>query len=142
MTVTITENQKQLACKFLLYISDNNFNAMLEMITPTWRLIGGPPNLPQGETGLKMLYDHLLNVQQQWTINEAVAEGNIVVVRATNTCKQESFFNVPGVGKWQTFTAMFMFYFIDGKIETIWRNADDLGRVFQLGGQVVSGILN
>jgi len=57
-------------------------------------------------------------------------------VRLTNTCVQESFFGIPGRGRRQIFTAMFIHWIVDGKIVETWRNADDLGRVFQLGGRV------
>jgi predicted ester cyclase len=64
-----------------------------------------------------------------------------VVIRATNTCVQESFFGIPGLGRRQTFSAMFIFRIADGKIVETWRNADDLGRVFQLGAFLVPGVV-
>ena len=33
---------------------------------------------------------------------------------------------------------MFMFHIIDGKVVATWRNADDLGRLFQFGARVVA----
>ena len=52
---------------------------------------------------------------------------------------QDSFFGVDGRGKRQVFTAMFMHRIADGQILETWRNADDLGRLFQLGAQLVPG---
>src|SRR3954469_228409 len=137
MTTSTTENNKAIACRFLQFVSEKNLEALCEMITPTWTMYGGLPNLPQGETGMRELFKHLGTVEQVWTINDVIAEGEKVVVRATNTCTQETFFGVPGKNKQQVFTAMFMLKIVDGKIEEVFRNADDLGRVFQLGGKVI-----
>ena len=57
---------------------------------------------------------------------DTVAEGDLVVVRATNECLQESFFGIPGRGITQVFTATFTFQIKAGLVETTWRNADDL----------------
>ncbi len=62
-----------------------------------------------------------------------------MVVRATNSCVQESFLGLPGQGRRQTLTAMFMHRIADGKIRETWRDADDLGRVLQLGGRIEPG---
>ncbi len=59
-----------------------------------------------------------------------------MVVRATNTCVQESFFGIPGRGRSQTFTATFIPRIADGKVLETWRNADDLGRLLQLGARI------
>ena len=72
-------------------------------------------------------------------IEDVIAEGDKVVVRATNTCVQESFFGVPGGGRQQTFTAIFIFRLVDGKVAETWRNADDLGRLLQLGARIGPG---
>src|SRR5690349_3031745 len=142
MTTTTTENNKAIARRFLELVSEHNLDALCDMITPDWKMYGGLPNLPQGPAGMRQLFEHLSTVKQVWKINDMVAEGDKVVVRATNTCIQDAFFCVPGKGKQQVFTAMFMQTIVDGKIEETFRNADDLGRVFQLGGQVMSGSSN
>jgi predicted ester cyclase len=75
-------------------------------------------------------------IDQTWTIEDVIAEGDKVVVRATNTCVQESFFGIPGRGRTQTFTATFIHRIADGKVLETWRNADDLGRLLQLGARI------
>lgn len=76
------------------------------------------------------------DIKQKWTIEDVIAQGDKVVVRATNTCTQESFFGIPAQGKQQTFTATFIHQILDGKIIETWRNADDLGRILQLGARI------
>jgi ketosteroid isomerase-like protein len=75
-------------------------------------------------------------VDQTWTIEDIIAENDRVAVRATNTCLQESFLGIPSGGRWQAFTATFMLRIADGMILETWRNADDLGRLLQLGVRI------
>jgi hypothetical protein len=56
-----------------------------------------------------------------------------------NTVRQESFFGVPSHGRTQVFTATFTHRIAGGRIEQTWRNADDLGRLLQLGARLVPG---
>lgn len=137
---TIIENNKAIGCRFLHLVSEKNIEEMRTIITPDWTMYGGLPNLPKGVEGLNILMQHLNAVEQVWTINDVVAEEDKVVVRATNTCTQDSFFGVPGKNKQQVFTAMFLHKIVDGKIAATWRNADDLGRVFQLGGIITATV--
>ena len=65
-----------------------------------------------------------------------IAEGDRVVVRATNNCEQNEFLGVPAAGIRQVFTATFTFRIVDGLVHEIWRNADDLGRLIQLGAVI------
>ena len=78
-------------------------------------------------------FDH---IDQQWTVDLVLAEGDKVAVRATNTCMQDSFLGIPGRGRRQVFTSTFIFQIIDGMVYKTWRNADDLGRVLQLGARL------
>jgi len=139
-TNSLIQTNKEIACRFLNLVSEGNEEAICQMITPTWKMYGGPPNLPEGPEGIYKLFEHLRTVQSQlWIIDDVFAESNKVVTRATNQCTQDSFFGIPGNGVQQVFRAMFIHYITDGKIAETWRCADDLGRIFQLGGKVVQG---
>ena len=125
---------KRLAIRWIEQVSDHDIESMLETTTPDWQMHGGPPNLVTGHAGVRSLFEHIGPVQQRWTINDVIAEGDKVVVRATNWCIQDSFFNLPAAGIEQVFTATFTFRIEGGMVAEIWRNADDLSRYFQLGG--------
>ena len=125
---------KLLATRWIQQVSDHDIEAMLTTTTPDWRMHGGPPNLPSGHAGVRSLFEHIGPVQQRWTINDVIAEGDKVVIRATNWCVQDVFFNLPAAGIEQVFTATFTFRIEEGMVAEIWRNADDLGRYLQLGG--------
>ena len=49
------------------------------------------------------LFETIGPVEQEWAIEDVIAEGEKVVVRATNSCVQESFLGLPGLGRRQTF---------------------------------------
>lgn len=133
-----TEQNIRLATSWLHWIGTADVAAMLQTAAPDWRLHGGPPNLPSGPAGLCVLAAHLQDVTQTWTVEDVIAAGDRVVLRATNRCEQPSFLGVPAAGKQQVFTATFTFLIRDGMVHQIWRNADDLGRLLQIGARIVA----
>jgi predicted ester cyclase len=131
------EENKEIARRFLDLVSKNAVEELCALIAPTWTMHGGPPGgLPPGPAGLRELFRTFGPIEQTWTIDDVIAEGDKVVARATNSCVQESFLGVPSHGKRQTFTATFIHRIADGKIHETWRNADDLGRLLQLGARI------
>jgi len=135
---TLEEN-KALARRFLKLVSEHDVDGLCQMVASTWTMHGGPPALPQGPAGIRTLFGTFGKIEQEWIVEDVLADGDKVVVRAINRCTQDSFFGVPGRGRTQVFTAMFMHHIRDGKIVETWRNADDLGRVLALGGRIDPG---
>jgi hypothetical protein len=133
------EHNKQLAVRFLDLVSAHDIEGLCALIAPTWTMRGGPPNLPAGHEGIRMLFQTIGPVAQSWAVEDVIAEGDKVVVRASNIVVQDSFFGIDGRGKQQVFTATFIHRIADGLIQETWRNADDLGRLFQLGARLVPG---
>ncbi len=107
------------------------------MTSETWRMHGGPLNLPRGTEGVQSLFATFGKIEQTWLIEDMIAEADKVVVRATNICEQDSFLGIPAKDYVQRFSATFTFKILDGKILETWRNADDLGRVLQLGACII-----
>jgi ketosteroid isomerase-like protein len=140
MSDTLAEN-KALAMRWLDLVSAGDLDGLCRLIAPTWRLYGGPPGkVLVGHDGLRELFAvHLGPIEQKWTVEDVIAEGDRVVVRATNTCVQDEFAGIPARGKRQVFTATFTFRIADGRIAETWRNADDLGRLLQLGARIEPG---
>ena len=56
-TDTLTAN-KRLAVRFLDLISDGDIAGLTALISPTWTMEGGPPDLPAGRDGLRVLRPH------------------------------------------------------------------------------------
>ena len=134
------EDNKIIAQRWIELISEHKIEGICEITAPTWKMHGGLPGLPLGPEGVRKLFGSFGPIQQKWTIEDVIAEGDKVVVRATNTCIQESFLGIPSHGRQQTFTATFIHYIAEGKIIETWRNADDLGRVLQLGARIEPGV--
>lgn len=128
---------KQIATRWLELVGQGDVEGLCRLTAPTWRMYGGPADLPAGHDGLRALFDTIGPIEQTWTVDDVVAEGDKVVVRATNNCVQHSFLGIPAAGVRQVFTATFTFRVVDGLITHTWRNADDLGRILQLGARIV-----
>lgn len=135
--MSMIEENKAIARRFLELVSEHKVEELCAMVSPDWRMYGGPPGLPPGPEGIRHLFGTFGRIQQTWTIEHVVAEGDKVVVRATNRVEQDSFLGIPGQGRTQTFTAMFLHRIAGGTIVETYRNADDLGRVLQLGARIV-----
>ncbi|MDZ8185806.1 MAG: ester cyclase [Nostoc sp. ChiSLP02] len=133
------EDNKIIARRWIELISEHKIEEICEITAPTWKMHGGLPGLPPGPDGVRKLFASFGRIEQKWTIEDVIAEGDKVVVRATNDCVQDSFFGIPSHGRRQTFTATFIHCIADGKIVETWRNADDLGRVLQLGARIEPG---
>jgi ketosteroid isomerase-like protein len=128
---------KELAVRWLHLVSAGDVDEMCRLCDPDWVMAGGPPDLPRGHAGLRALFDSFGEVTQEWTIDDVIAEGDKVAVRATNRCVQDSFFGIPAAGFEQVFTATFIFEIRDGLVVRTWRNAADLQRLLQLGARLL-----
>ena len=61
-----------------------------------------------------------------------------MAVRITNQATHRGTYRgIPATGKRVVFSAIWIFRIADGKIAEVWRWADDLGRVEQIGGKIV-----
>ena len=138
MSATLNiEDNKIIARNWLKFISKGDIESICNITHPNWIMQGGLPGLPPGAEGVRKLFASFGQIDQQWILEDVIAEGDKVVVRATNECIQESFFGVPSNGRRQIFTATFIHQIAEGKILKTWRNADDLGRILQLGATIL-----
>jgi predicted SnoaL-like aldol condensation-catalyzing enzyme len=130
------EDNKRIALRWFDLVTQGRVEELCAMTAPTWTTHGGPPSLPAGPDGIRALFASFGRIEQTWSIQDVIAEGDKVAVRAWNSCLQESFFGIPSHGRRQEFSATFIFRIVDGQVHEIWRNADDLGRVLQLGARI------
>jgi ketosteroid isomerase-like protein len=128
---------KALAVRWLHLVSAGDVEELCRLCAAEWIMEGGPPNLPAGPAGIRALFAGFGEVTQEWTIDDVIAEGDKVAVRATNRCTQDSFFGIPAADVEQVFTAMFVFQIRDGQVLRTWRNAADLQRLLQLGARLL-----
>jgi predicted ester cyclase len=138
--ISSIEDNKTIARRWLELINEHKIEEICEMTAPTWTMHGGQPGgLPPGPDGVRELFRLIGPIDQHFTIEDVIAEQDKVVLRATNRCVQESFFGILSYGREQMFTAMFIHRIRDGQILETWRNADDLGRLLQLGARIEPG---
>jgi ketosteroid isomerase-like protein len=128
---------KRLAVRWLELVSDGDVEQLCALTADDWTMIGGPPDLPAGPAGIRALFASFGEITQSWQVDDVIAEGDRVAVRATNRCVQDSFLGVPAAGVEQVFTATFVFLITDGVVRRIWRNAADLQRLLQLGARIL-----
>ena len=131
------ENNKAIARCWLELVSAHRIEELCTLTAPDWTMHGGPPNLPVGPAGVRAVFSTFGTIEQTWTIETIIAEGDFVAVRATSTVVQDSFFGVASHGKPQTFSATFLHRIADGLVQQTWRNADEGGRLLQLGARLV-----
>src|ERR1043165_9574546 len=93
------DTNKRIACRWLDLVSAHDIDAICALTAPTWVMRGGTPNLPAGHAAIHELFRTVGPVEQTWTVEYVIAEGDKVVVRATNTCVQNSFFGIDAHGK-------------------------------------------
>src|SRR3954447_2211510 len=132
-----TASNKRIAVHWLELVTRGCVEELCAMTAPCWKMHGGPPSLPTGPEGIRALFATFGRIDQKWSIEDVIAEGDKVAVRARNSCLQESFLGIPGNRRRQEFSAIFIFRIVVGQVHEIWRNADDLGRLLQLGARVV-----
>ena len=130
------EDNKRIALRWFELVTQGRVEELCAMTAPTWMMHGGPPSLPAGPDGIRALFASFGRIEQTWSIKDVIAEGDRVAVRAWNSCLQESFLGIPSQGRRQEFSATFIFRIVGGQVHEIWRNADDLGRVLQLGARI------
>ena len=115
-----------------------NLTVLDEIIAPE-QVSGGPnafPGIPAGPEGQKMLITAYRNAfpDIHFTINEQVAEGNMVVTRWTGQGTHNGeLAGLPPTGKPATVVGMGVDRIEDGKIVESWGLFDQLGMLQQLG---------
>ena len=95
-----------------------------------------PPGMPAGKEGVKALVKALRSAFPDYkiTIDLQVAEGDLVVQRATTTGTMKGeFAGMPPSGKTATWEAIHITRIEDGKIVEHWSVQDQLGMLQQLG---------
>jgi predicted ester cyclase len=130
-------SNKQIAQYWMDCVSAGEIEAICRITADNWIMHGIPHAIARGPEGVRKLFASFGVIEQRWVVNEMIAEGDKVVIHATNYCNQENFLGIPSHGQQQIFTATFIHRIVNGEICETWRNADDLGRLIQLGARIV-----
>jgi steroid delta-isomerase-like uncharacterized protein len=95
-----------------------------------------PPGLQHGRESHKQVVAlfHSAFPDVTWTIEEMIAEGDKVVIRAPmRATHRGEFFGIPPTGKQVSISGIHILRIANGKIAEHWGNNDDLGLLQQLG---------
>ncbi len=97
-----------------------------------------PPNSPRamyGQTAMRQSAERMATAfpDRRYTINELIAEDNLVAARVTMAATHTGqFFDTPPTGRQIAITGTVIYQFAAGKIVASWGNWDNLGLMRQL----------
>jgi hypothetical protein len=82
--MTSMEDNKTIARRWIELVNEHKIEEVCQMTAPTWTMHGGPPGgLPRGSEGVRELFRQIGAIEQEFTIEDLITEGDKVVVRAT-----------------------------------------------------------
>jgi steroid delta-isomerase-like uncharacterized protein len=133
-----TEQNKALMRRFVEEIFNRgNLNRLEEFMAPNFvEHEELPPGVPRDREGVKQLTLTLRSAFPDFkaTIDDAIAEGDKLVVRQTWTGTHKGdFMGVPPSGKKVSFGVIDILQFSDGKILAHWGMIDNMGLMQQIG---------
>ena len=133
------EANKAIARRFLEEVLSQGHLDLLDEIMASDHVLSGPgalPGLAPGPEGSKiqvMIYRTAFP-DIHFTVEEQVAEGDLVVTRWTGTgTHQAALGDIPPTGKSVVVAGVVIDSIVDGKLATTWNLFDQLGFLQQLG---------
>jgi len=74
MTTTNTlDANKQLAVHWLELVGAGDVDAICALTAPDWTMAGGPPDLPTGPDGVRVLFATFGEITQTWQVHDVLA---------------------------------------------------------------------
>ncbi len=132
-----TEANEEFVRRFYAEVFDpGNLDRVEEMIAPDFVNHAQPPESPHGPEGIKQVITMLRTAfpDQRTTIEDVIAKGDKVVIRATYSgTHQGPFMGIPPTGKSFKQSQIHIIRMEDGKAVEHWAVRDDLGMMQQLG---------
>ncbi|MET0967156.1 MAG: ester cyclase [Nakamurella sp.] len=133
------ERRKADACRVLEEIFPAVDDAALAAtVSSTFINHEAPPGTPPGPASVSY-FMHLLDrafSDQKWTIQQVMADGDLVAVRSTHSGRHTGdFFGLPATGRTFSYRQMHMLRYVDGKAQEHWAVRDDAALMRQLTGQ-------
>ena len=136
----VTEDQnKAVARRLIRAFDDENFELMGDLLSPDFRYHQNG-RVEEGADGFR---DMMRRVYAAWQphrieIDDEIAEGDRVVFRMTAYDTHVGpYRGLPATGRELTWSLIFVFRVVGGRIVEIWRAGDDVVRFEQVGLRVV-----
>jgi predicted ester cyclase len=127
---------------FLGYFENPANDRMDEILTTDCAIhVSGPigQKLPLGPEGARALNAAVSAfADSHWRYEDEFGDGDRLVLRTINDTIQHGVWNgLEGKGRTVSFQVVWIFRFDEDAIAEVWRTADDLSRVRQLGGKIM-----
>ncbi len=120
---------KRIARQWLDLISAGDVQGVCEITSTDWRMHGSLRRLPPGHEGVRLLFEDFGRTRQHWLVEDVIAEGNRVVVRAMNCWQVDSLLGIARRSEVKMHTVIFIHRISRGLITETWRYADDFSRM-------------
>lgn len=131
------EQNKAVYGRFLQEVfNEGRLDKVDELVSPEYVFHDAPPGTPQGPEAIRQVVTMFRNAfpDLKITIEEMVAEGDKVCVRATTRgTHRGTLFGVPATNKAVTMTGLTMVTITDGRVVESWVKNDVMGLMKQLG---------
>jgi hypothetical protein len=85
--MSLIENNKAIARRWFALISEHRPAEICQMTAATWTMHGGPPLLSPGPDGVRELFQHIGPIEQEWTVEDVIAEGDQVAVEHRHSAR-------------------------------------------------------
>jgi predicted ester cyclase len=133
----VNDRNKAVYRRFIREVfNEGGLETLEEVLSPSYICRDAPPGTPPGPEGIKEIVSMFragfpdLGI----TIDEQVAEGDLVCSRATLRGTHPGvLFGIPGTGKAVTMPGLTMVRIIDGRLVESWVKNDVMGLMSQLG---------
>ena len=135
-TMSLEENKDLVRLLLEVDVTEANEEVSDRIIHPDFFDHTNPPGMQRGIEGHKAIIRLFKAAfpDQQWIIEDLIAEGDKVVARTLfRATHLGDFFGIPPTGKQVEATGTHILRIADGKIAEHWGNNDDLGLMRQLG---------
>jgi predicted ester cyclase len=136
---TVGEQLKAQARRVLeeIFPADDE-QALVDTMTDQFVNHEAPPGMPSGPESVCYIMHLLARAfsDQKWTIEEVVAEGDVVAIRSIHSGRHTGdYFGLPATGRAFSYRQMHMVRFDGSKSCEHWAVRDDAGLMRQLTGQ-------
>lgn len=136
------DRRRAAARAFLAYFENPADDRLDQLLAADCAIhVSGPivGTLPVGPAGARALNERVATfAESHWHFEDEIGEGDRLVIRTVNASVQHGDWNgLAGEGRTISFPVIWTFRFGGDQIAEVWRTADDLSRVRQLGGKIV-----
>jgi hypothetical protein len=131
-----SEERAGAARRWFALLDARRIEELCAMTAATWRLHGGPPDVPAGPDGLRAVLSLISPREQTWVIEDVRVVEDCVLVHATRAQLQERFLGPSDGGRWLMLPTTFIHRIEAGTVLETWHRAEEQCWLLELGTPV------